>query len=67
MAGYGWVYLIGSGVASLYYVIRTVRGIYRQEQFGRAFFASIIYMLVIMILLNLDILLHLPMNSFMGK
>lgn len=62
VAGYGWVYLIGSGLASLYYVIRTVRGIYRQEQFGRAFFASIIYMLVIMVLLNLDIMLHLPTN-----
>jgi len=62
VAGYGWVYLIGSGAASLYYVIRTVRGIYRQEQYGRAFFASIIYMLVIMVLLNLDILLHLPTN-----
>lgn len=57
VAGYGWVYLIGSGLASVYYVIRTVRGIYRQEQYGRAFFASIIYMLVIMVLLNLDILL----------
>lgn len=67
IAGYGWIYHIGSAAASLYYVIRTVRGIYRQEQYGRAFFASIIYMLVIMVLLNLDILLHLPMNSFMGK
>lgn len=55
-AGYGWVYLIGSGLASVYYVVRTVRGIYRQEQYGRAFFASIIYMLVVMLLLNLDIL-----------
>ncbi|AFM12346.1 heme o synthase [Turneriella parva] len=67
VAGYGWVYLIGSGIASIYYVIRTVRGIYRQEQYGRAFFASIIYMLVIMVLLNIDIFLHLPMNAFMGK
>jgi protoheme IX farnesyltransferase len=56
-AGYGLVYLIGSGIASAYYVIRTVRGIFRQEQYGRAFFASIIYMLVIMILLNVEILL----------
>lgn len=55
-AGYGWLYLIGSGIASAYYVIRTVRGIYRQEQYGRAFFASIIYMLVVMVLLNIDIL-----------
>jgi heme o synthase len=56
-AGYSLVYLVGSGIASLYYVIRTVRGIYRQEQYGRAFFASIIYMLVVMLLLNADILL----------
>lgn len=56
-AGYGWLYLIGSGIASVYYVIRTVRGIYRQEQYGRAFFASIIYMLVVMLLLNIDILI----------
>jgi len=55
-AGYSWFYLIGSGIASLYYVYRTVRGIYRQEQYGKAFFASIIYMLVVMILLNIDIL-----------
>jgi heme O synthase-like polyprenyltransferase len=51
------VYLIGSGIISVYYVIRTVRGIYREEHYGRAFFASIIYMLVIMILLNVDILI----------
>jgi protoheme IX farnesyltransferase len=56
-AGYGWLYLVGSGIASVYYVIRTVRGIYRQEQYGRAFFASIIYMLVVMALLNVDILI----------
>jgi heme o synthase len=56
-AGYGWLYLVGSGIASAYYVVKTVRGIYRQEQYGRAFFASIIYMLVVMLLLNLDILL----------
>lgn len=56
-AGYGWLYLIGSSLASTYYVVRTVRGIYKQEQYGRAFFASIIYMLVLMVLLNVDILL----------
>lgn len=56
-AGYGLIYLIGSGIVSVYYVIRTVRGIYREEHYGRAFFASIIYMLVIMILLNVDILI----------
>ena len=57
-AGYSLVYLIGSGLASLYYVVRTVRGIYREEHYGRAFFASIIYMLVVMLLLNIDILVH---------
>ena len=64
-AGYSLVYLIGSGIASFYYVFRTVRGIYRQEQYGRAFFASIIYMLVLMLLLNLDILLatHMPRHG----
>ncbi|MFZ5628426.1 MAG: protoheme IX farnesyltransferase [Spirochaetota bacterium] len=56
-AGYSLVYLVGSGLASLYYVVRTVRGIYREEHYGRAFFASIIYMLVVMVLLNVDILL----------
>lgn len=55
-AGYGWLYLVGSAVASVYYVVRTVKGIYKQEQYGRAFFASIIYMLVVMLLLNVDIL-----------
>jgi protoheme IX farnesyltransferase len=55
--GYSLLYLIGSGLASLYYVVRTVRGIYREEHYGRAFFASIIYMLVVMVLLNVDILL----------
>lgn len=55
-AGYSLVYLVGSGLASLYYVVRTVRGIYREEHYGRAFFASIIYMLVVMVLLNVDIL-----------
>lgn len=55
-AGYSFVYIIGSGIASAHYVYRTVRGIYRKEQYGKAFFASIIYMLVVMILLNLDIL-----------
>jgi len=54
--GYGWLYLAGSALASLYYVVRTVRGIYRQEQYGRAFFASIIYMLVVMVLLIAEIL-----------
>ncbi|HMY10370.1 MAG TPA: hypothetical protein PKC74_02020, partial [Turneriella sp.] len=57
-AGYSLVYLIGSGLASLYYVVRTVRGIYREEHYGRAFFASIIYMLVVMVLLNVDIFLQ---------
>lgn len=56
-AGYSLVYLVGSGLASLYYVVRTVRGIYREEHYGRAFFASIIYMLIVMVLLNVDILL----------
>jgi heme o synthase len=55
-AGYGWIYLAGSAIASTYYVVRTVRGIYKQETYGRAFFASIIYMLVIMLLLNVEIL-----------
>lgn len=55
-AGYSLVYLIGSGLASTYYIIRTIYGIYREEHYGRAFFASIIYMLVVMILLNVDIL-----------
>ncbi len=55
-AGYSVVYIVGSGIASAHYIYRTVRGIYRKEQYGKAFFASIIYMLVIMILLNLDIL-----------
>lgn len=53
--GYSLVYLAGSGIASAYYIFRTVRGIYRKEQYGKAFFASIIYMLVIMALLNADI------------
>jgi protoheme IX farnesyltransferase len=57
-AGYSLVYLVGSGLASLYYVVRTVRGIYREEHYGRAFFASIIYMLVVMVLLNVDIFLQ---------
>lgn len=57
-AGYSWLYLIGSSLASLYYVVRTVRGIYKEEKYGKAFFASIIYMLVVMLLLNLDILLQ---------
>ena len=57
--GHGWIYLIGSSLISAYYVIRTVRGIYRQEQYGRAFFASIIYMLVIMLLIIIDIFLPL--------
>lgn len=56
--GYSLVYLIGSGLASLYYVVRTVRGIYREEQYGRAFFASIVYLLVVMVLLNTDIFLQ---------
>ncbi|GAB4428458.1 MAG: hypothetical protein OHK0011_10640 [Turneriella sp.] len=56
--GYSLVYLIGSGLASIYYVVRTVRGIYREEHYGRAFFASIIYMLVVMVLLNVDIFLQ---------
>jgi protoheme IX farnesyltransferase len=56
--GYSLLYLIGSGLASLYYVVRTVRGIYREEHYGRAFFASILYMLVVMVLINLDILVQ---------
>lgn len=56
-AGYSLVYLIGSALISVYYVVKTVRGIYQQDQYGRAFFASIIYMLVVMLLLNADILL----------
>lgn len=56
-AGYSLFYMVGSSIASLYYVVRTVRGIYREEHYGRAFFASIIYMLLIMVFLNLDILL----------
>lgn len=59
-AGYGWIYLGGSAIGSFYYVLRTVKGIYRKELYGRAFLASIIYMLVIMLVLNLDILLHFP-------
>jgi protoheme IX farnesyltransferase len=58
--GYSLVYLLGSGLASLYYVVRTVRGIYREEHYGRAFFASILYMLAVMILLNVDILIIPP-------
>jgi heme O synthase-like polyprenyltransferase len=56
--GYSLLYLIGSGLASLYYVVRTVRGIYREEHYGRAFVASILYMLVVMVLINLDILVQ---------
>lgn len=65
VGGYGLLYLIGAGVVSFYYVYKTVRGIYRPELYGKAFFASIIYMLVVMILLNLDILLanHLPRHG----
>lgn len=57
-AGYSLLYLIGSSLASLYYVVHTVRGIYKKEKYGKAFFASIIYMLIVMLLLNIDILLQ---------
>ncbi|MCX7632170.1 MAG: protoheme IX farnesyltransferase [Turneriella sp.] len=54
--GYGILYFTLSSVASLSSVVRTVRGIYRREQYGKAFFASIVYMLAVMLALTLDIL-----------
>ncbi|HRP67976.1 MAG TPA: heme o synthase [Turneriella sp.] len=66
--GYSLFYLIASSVASVHFLYRTIRGIYPQTnkdangevappQYGRAFFASIIYMMVVMLLVIADIFL----------
>ncbi|MBV6493006.1 MAG: Protoheme IX farnesyltransferase 1 [Turneriella sp.] len=69
--GYSFVYLIAVGVASIHFLLRTIQGIFPQKKknpdgdvevvpprYGRAFFASIIYMLVVMLLVVADVFLY---------